>query len=84
MKTNGRKYGKCEVCSGPVLEKTVTVDLRLSGQLYVFENVPVGVCQECGERVFKGPVLEQLERLAGRKSAQRKTIRVAVAEYASV
>jgi len=28
----------------------VTDQLRWRGQLYLLENAPVGVCQQCGER----------------------------------
>lgn len=82
--SESRKYGGCENCGGQVVEKRLTVDRRFHGKLFEFENVPVGVCRECGQRVYKGPVLEQLQRLAENKSRIKKTIRVPVAEYEPV
>ncbi len=81
MKTKTTKYGSCEACGGKVTERRVTVDRRFKGQLFEFENVPVGVCSGCGQRVYKGPVLEQLEHLAQSKSNIKKTIQVPVAEF---
>ena len=79
MKNEQSQYGSCEDCGGHVIARRATVDRRIRGKLQEFENVPVGVCENCGQRVFKGPVLEQLERLS-RKTVER-TIRVPVRKY---
>jgi YgiT-type zinc finger domain-containing protein len=81
MKTKPIKYGSCESCGGVVKERRLTVDRRFRGRLYEFENVPVGVCRECGQRIFKGAVLEELEELAADGSRVKKVLRVPVAEY---
>lgn len=70
------KYDKCDYCGGTVREKRVTVDLRVKGKLFVFDNVPVGVCQKCGERYYRGPVLERLEELASHKELFKEKIQV--------
>lgn len=75
------RYGRCENCGGSVLEKYLTLDRRFHGKLYEFENVPVGVCKDCGQRVYKGPVLEQMERMTQNKTRIKKIIRVPVAEF---
>jgi len=84
MKTKPNKYGKCESCGGKVLEKLATVDCRFGGRLFEFENVPVGVCQDCGQRLYKGGVLEQLEQLASSKSKVKNIIQVPVTEFQAV
>jgi len=83
MKSNHkvRKHGACEVCGGKVIERRVTVDRRINGKLHEFENVPVGVCRECGTRIFKGPVLMRLIRLAKQKRRVKRVLRVPVREY---
>ena len=70
------KYDKCDYCDGNVREKRVTVDLRVKGKLFVFDNVPVGVCQKCGERYYRGPVLERLEGLANHEKLFKEKIQV--------
>ncbi|MBI4026348.1 MAG: YgiT-type zinc finger protein [Verrucomicrobia bacterium] len=81
MKAKRTGYGKCESCGGKVIEKRSTVDCRFRGRLFEFENVPIGACQDCGQRVYKGPVLEQLERLAASTAKIKRTIEVPVAEF---
>jgi YgiT-type zinc finger domain-containing protein len=83
MKTKRKthKYGACEYCGGAVVEREPTVNRRINGKLQVFENVPVGVCQQCGNRVFKGPVLMRMLRLAKSKRRVKRVLRVPVREY---
>lgn len=63
------------------MERLLTVDRRFGGKLQEFEGVPVGVCRECGQRIFKGPVLERMQRLVDRNGRVKKTLRVPVREY---
>lgn len=57
------EYANCSFCGGPVVEERVTVVRTFRGQLLILENVPAGVCQQCGERYFRGAVVEEMERL---------------------
>jgi hypothetical protein len=57
--------------------------LRVKGKLYVFENVPVGVCQKCRERYYRGPVLERLEELAGHERLFKEKIQVPRFDFAT-
>ncbi|OGW01918.1 MAG: hypothetical protein A2889_00095 [Nitrospinae bacterium RIFCSPLOWO2_01_FULL_39_10] len=75
------KYGTCE-CGGKITEKRIRYVRRFRGELFEFENVPVGVCTECGERVFKGIVLEKLEKLIEKREYFKKEIIVPVVAYA--
>ena len=71
-----RKYDKCEYCKGSVTEKSVTVNYWHKGKLYLFENVPVGVCHKCGERYYPGPIMERLEEIASHKEIFERTMKV--------
>jgi len=44
------KYGDCSFCGGEVKGDKVELDYRYKGDLFVFQNVPAGVCQQCGEK----------------------------------
>ncbi|HKQ47744.1 MAG TPA: YgiT-type zinc finger protein [Phycisphaerae bacterium] len=70
------KFDKCECCGGPVRSRRVTVDLRRGERLYVFYNVPIGVCTKCGERYYPGPVLETLDEFASKAMNGAKKISV--------
>lgn len=85
MKTNhkSRKYGPCKTCGGEVVERRLTVHRRFKGRLHEFEKVPVGVCRECGQRIYKGPVLEALARLVKNGKRAKRILRVPVREYQS-
>ncbi len=68
----------CEYCGGLIVEARVTLH-RKRGEGYVLiENVPAGVCQECGTRYYAANVLKTIEEtLLGRQKAIRE-IRVPV------
>lgn len=74
-------FDPCEHCGCAVRAKRVTVDLRHGERLFVFRNVPVGVCSKCGERYYPGHVLEQLDDLARHGLAGAKAIRVPMVDY---
>ena len=78
------KFDSCEYCGAPVRSRRVTVDLRRGTRLYVFHNVPVGVCSKCGERYYPGRVLEQLDEVAQHGLEGAKTISVPTFDYAEV
>ena len=78
------KYDKCEYCSGLIKEQKVRVDHRWKGQLIVVEKVPVGVCAQCGERYYSGPVLRQLDLIAQGKVGTTRQIKIFVADYSRV
>ena len=54
----------CFFCKGAVVEQPTTVDFWWGEDLKVIENVPAGVCQQCGEKYFTGNVYGEMERLA--------------------
>jgi len=67
-----------------VRTRRVTVDLRRGTRLYIFRNVPVGVCANCGVRYYPGPLLEQLDEIAQHAVSGAKTIKVPAFDYAQV
>lgn len=79
-----RRYDPCEYCAGRVREKKVTVDIRRKGELFVFDNVPVGVCTKCGERFYPGPVMERLNEIAAHRDLATSTVRVPRLDFADV
>jgi YgiT-type zinc finger domain-containing protein len=79
-----RRFDRCEYCGGAVVGKKVTVDIRRKGELFVFENVPVGVCSGCGERYYTGPVLERLNEIAAHRDTVKSTIKVPYLDFAEV
>jgi hypothetical protein len=46
--------------------------------------MPVGVCQKCRERYYRGAVLERLEELAGHEELFKEKIQVPRFDFAAV
>lgn len=78
------KFDKCEYCNGRIRSRKVTVDLRRRDRLFVFCNVPVGVCTKCGERYYPGPILERLDELAQHGMNGAKRLAVPTLDLATV
>ncbi|MDY0082616.1 MAG: type II toxin-antitoxin system MqsA family antitoxin [Ignavibacteriaceae bacterium] len=79
-----RQYGDCSFCGGEVKEKLIELDYRYKGKLYVFRNVPVGVCQQCGEKYLKAEVAKSIEKDIKHRQKWDETIEVPVRIFRQV
>ena len=70
------KYGDCSFCGGEVKSDAVELDYRYKGELYIFQDVPVGVCQQCGEKYLTAKVSKEIERRIQTKGTWDKTVHV--------
>jgi len=78
-----REYGDCYYCGGAVEEQLVAREIRWKGRLLIFEDVPMGVCSQCGEKVLKPDVAKRLDRALQQEIEPAKTIQVPVYQYES-
>lgn len=74
-------YADCHFCGGAVEEKIQPRELRRNGRLILVENVPMGVCTQCGERYLLPEVAEQIDRLLEGRTNPEKTIEVPVFQF---
>ncbi len=73
--TNFWQNETCEYCDGRIVEKRVTLYRKVKGEYVLIENVPAGVCLECGTRYFAANVLKIVEEnIHGRRTADRKVV----------
>jgi len=72
------KYGDCSYCGGEVKGKRVELDYRYKGKLYIFKDVPAGVCQQCGEKFLTEKIAKEIERRIQTKERWHRTIPVPV------
>ena len=63
---------KCHFCKGKTKIKNVDVDFRWGNKLFVVENVPVEVCNQCGERYYSAEVSKKLDELVKKSSKIKK------------
>ena len=78
-----KKYSDCFYCGGAVEERLMPRELRWQGQLFIFENVPMGVCVQCGEKVLMPEVAKGIDQILQEKKKPTKTIQVPVYQYRS-
>jgi len=65
----------CEYCGGNIVEKRVTLHRKVRGGYILLENVPAGVCTQCGTRYYTTNVLKTIkESLRGRWKAAREEV----------
>ena len=65
----------CEYCGGNIIEKQVTLHRKVNGRYVLIENVPAGVCTECGTRYYAANVLKMVEEsVRGRRQVAREVV----------
>lgn len=75
------EYANCSFCGGPVEERLVNVDYRTKTGLVIIENVPAGVCRQCGEQYYTAQAAKAMERLAAAEAPVSRTVAVPVREF---
>lgn len=65
----------CECCDGTIVEKRVTLHRQVRGGYVLIEDVPAGVCTQCGMHYYSANVLKTIEEsIRGRLKAQREIL----------
>ena len=72
---------KCYFCKGKVIQQQVAIDYRWGNNLVVIQDVPAGVCQQCGEKYLTSNVYKGLEKLAKGKSHSLGKMTVDILSY---
>lgn len=66
---------RCEYCGGAIVEKKVNLSRKVKRNYVFIENVPAGVCTQCGTRYYAANVLKTIEEtIRGRKKAKREVL----------
>ena len=65
----------CEYCGGNIVEKRVTLYRKVKANYVLIEDVPAGVCTQCGTRYYAANVLKTVEEsVRGRRKAEREVL----------
>lgn len=75
---------RCYFCKGKIVAQNVKMDFWWGDELFLIENVPAEVCQQCGERFFDSEVSKQLDKTVSEKKQVKRSLNVPVLEYQSV
>ena len=62
---------KCYSCKGKTEIKNVDVDFRWGEKLFVVKNVPVEVCNQCGERYYSAEVSNKIDDLVKKQELSK-------------
>ena len=71
----------CYFCKGKVVQQPTSVDFWWGDDLKIIENVPAGICTQCGGKYFDSPVYKQMERLAKGNGEAIRQFSVDVVRY---
>ena len=75
------KFEDCSFCGGEVKNDSVELDYRVKGKLYIFQNVPAGVCQQCGEKYLTAETSKKIEKRINNKQNWNRTIPIPVDNF---
>jgi YgiT-type zinc finger domain-containing protein len=75
---------ECYFCKGKVVQEKVIVDFRWGRKLKVIDDVPAGVCQQCGEKYFQAAVYKTMEKLAASRAKPAARVTVEVMHFKEV
>lgn len=78
-----KTYRKCFYCGGEVAEQYLSRELRWQDKWYILEDVPVGVCQQCGEKFLQPEVAKTIDPILQGDKAPLRTLEVPVYAYES-
>lgn len=78
---NKELYGyKCECCGGIVETRLIEHEVfKHKNGFVMLDNVPVGVCQDCGYRYYHSTILKKVEEVAEGKITPERTETIPVA-----
>ena len=72
----------CEHCQGTVRERRLEREaIRHKGSFVILEDVPVGVCDQCGARYFHASVLRRVAEIGRGTVPPLRTIELPVEAY---
>jgi HTH-type transcriptional regulator / antitoxin MqsA len=72
MSETSYDYGLCHVCGEQMQAAHIKQDFWIKGNLIVIEDVPAGVCPQCGEKIVNAVTGQQIAAvLADTKSVQK-------------
>ena len=71
----------CFECSGKLKHSVTTLHLQKAGKPIFIENVPVTICEQCGEEFVSGVVAEKIGELLDKETRPRTTLSVPVFNY---
>ena len=77
-------FNICVFCGGDICKDIVTVVKERKGKVFIIENVPAGVCTQCGEKEYDAYVVSKLETIIKEQKTIKREKLVPVADFTEV
>lgn len=76
-------YGySCEYCEGTVQKRVVKKEVfKHKNGFIMLENVPIGICEDCGYRYYHSTILKRVDEIAEVKKEHRRFEPIPIAQY---
>lgn len=74
----------CAKCGGSLEAKRMAIDRRWKGELFVFEDVPVALCQQCGEVWISAKAAKKMEACLMKGAGPSRTLTITSFSLADV
>ena len=72
----------CEHCGGHVQERRVEREaFRHKGSFVILEDVPIGICEQCGARYFDASVARRAAEIGRGLSPRDGTVEVPIGRF---
>jgi YgiT-type zinc finger domain-containing protein len=77
-------YGECHICGEQMEERRIKQGFWIRDQLILVEDIPAGVCSQCGEKVVNADVGRRIAALMRdtKRLQKARTISVPVIRFA--
>jgi len=75
------QYEDCFFCGGQVEEHLMPREVHWQGKLMIFEDVPMGVCNQCGEKFLSPDVAKKIDDALQSTQVPIRTLSVPVYHY---
>jgi len=79
------KYADCSFCGGRVSERSIQKACWWGDKLTaVIDNVPAGVCEQCGEKYYKAVILKEIETILKKRKQLSSKIQLPLADFSII
>jgi len=72
----------CAFCRGELEERLIRYVSDFEGRVIIVENVPAGVCTQCGEKIIRPEVVERIQRVVWQHPSPERSVEVPVYDLA--
>lgn len=78
-----KKFDDCTFCGGKVTFRYVQKTCYWGDKLIaLIDNVPAGVCEQCGERYYEAKVLKAIEEMLKKHKKFENNIKIPITDFA--